>query len=273
MGNLNAYSDEAIKMLMNYGPKLILAIVTLLIGLWVIKIIVKIAIRAMEKSETDVSLRSFLSSLISIVLKILLFITVISMVGVQMTSFIAILGAAGLAVGLALQGSLANFAGGVLILFFKPFKVGDYIDAQGFSGSVSEIQILHTILKTPDNKTIIMPNGSLSNSTVTNFTRENTRRVDIVYGIGYDDNILKAKEIIQNVIKADDRILNDPAPMVVTSELADSSVNITTRVWTKTSDYWAVKFDLIEKVKLEFDKNGISIPFPQRDVHIYNHDK
>ena len=273
MENLDVYTDQAIKMLMNYGPQLILAIVTLLIGLWVIKIIVKIANRAMEKSETDVSLRSFLCSLISIGLKILLFITVISMVGVQMTSFIAILGAAGLAVGLALQGSLANFAGGVLILFFKPFKVGDYIDAQGFSGSVKEIQILHTILKTPDNKTIIMPNGSLSNSTVTNFTTESTRRVDIVYGIGYEDDILKAKEIIQNVINADDRILKDPAPMVVTSELADSSVNITTRVWTKTSDYWGVNFDMIEKVKLEFDKNGISIPFPQRDVHIYNHDK
>lgn len=271
MENLSTYSDEAIRMLMNYGPKLILAIVTLLIGLWVIKIIVKIVNRAMEKSETDVSLRSFLSSLINIGLKILLFITVISMVGVQMTSFVAILGAAGLAVGLALQGSLANFAGGVLILFFKPFKVGDYIDAQGFSGSVSEIQILHTILKTPDNKTIIMPNGSLSNATVTNFTTENTRRVDLVFGIGYGDDILKAKEIIRNIIKADNRIMSTPEPMVVTSELADSSVNIATRVWTNTSDYWNVNFDLIETVKLEFDKNGISIPFPQHDVHLYNH--
>ncbi|MBD3287579.1 mechanosensitive ion channel [candidate division KSB1 bacterium] len=273
MDNLNSYSEEAVKMLMSYGPKLILAILTLFIGLWVIKLIVRFVSQAMEKSETDVSLRSFLSSLISIFLKILLFITVISMIGVQMTSFVAILGAAGLAVGLALQGSLANFAGGVLILFFKPFKVGDYIDAQGFSGTVREIQILHTILKTPDNKTITMPNGSLSNSTVTNFTTEETRRVDFVFGIGYSDDIAKAKDIIHNLIDADERILKDPEPAVVISELGDSSVNITTRVWTKTSDYWAVRFDLIEKVKLQFDANGISIPFPQRDIHVYNHSK
>ena len=188
-----------------------------------------------------------------------------------MTSFIAVLGAAGLAVGLALQGSLQNFAGGVLILFFKPYKIGDFVDAAGYMGTVKEIQIFNTILKTPDNKTIIIPNGILSNASLTNFSTEPTRRVDMTFGIGYSDDILKAKSVLESLLKSDNRILNDPAYMIVVSELADSSVNLVVRAWCNSADYWGIYFSMQEKVKLEFDKQGISIPFPQRDVHVYNH--
>lgn len=190
------------------------------------------------------------------------------MVGVQMTSFIAILGAAGLAFGLALSGTLQNFAGGVMLLIYKPFKVGDYIDAQGSAGTVAEIQIFHTILKTVDNKTIIIPNGGLSNSTMTNFSTEPLRRVDLTFGISYSDNIDKAREIILSVITADERIHKDPVPFVGVISLGDSSVNLVTRVWADTPNYWAVFFSTNENVKKEFDKSGISIPFPQRDVHL-----
>jgi len=212
-----------------------------------------------------------LLGLISVILKVMLIISVASMIGIQMTSFIAVLGAAGLAVGLALQGSLANFAGGVLILFFKPYKIGDFIDASGFMGSVKEIQIFNTILKTPDNKTIIIPNGTLSNASITNFSTEETRRVDMTFGIGYSDDIQKAKNILESLLKNDSRVLNDPAYMIVVSELADSSVNLVVRAWCNSADYWNIYFSMQERVKLEFDKQGISIPFPQRDVHVYNH--
>jgi small conductance mechanosensitive channel len=191
------------------------------------------------------------------------------MVGIATTSFVAILGAAGLAIGLALQGSLANFAGGVLILLFKPFKVGDYIEAQGYSGTVNEIQIFNTILKSLDNKTIIIPNGNLSNDCITNYSTEPLRRVDFVFGIGYEDDIKKAKEVLLTIIKSDSRVLKEPEPFVSIGELGDSSVNFTVRVWCNKEAYWDVYFDMFEKVKLEFDKQGISIPFPQRDVHLY----
>ncbi len=271
MNNIQNYTDKAIELLMNYGPKLILAIVTLIIGLWLIKLFVKGLVKTMERSKIEVSLHKFLMSIVSILLKVMLVISVASMVGIQMTSFIAILGAAGLAVGLALQGSLANFAGGVLILLFKPYKIGDFIDAAGHMGSVSEIQIFNTILKTPDNKTIVIPNGVLSNASVTNFSTESNRRVDMIFGIGYSDDIKKTKEILNTLIKNDKRILNDPEPVIVLSELADSSVNFTIRVWCNSADYWGIYFEMMENVKMEFDKQGISIPFPQRDVHVYNH--
>ena len=196
-------------------------------------------------------------------------ISVASMIGIETTSFIAILGAAGLAIGLALQGSLGNFAGGVLVLLFKPFKVGDFIDAQGVAGTVSEIQIFNTIIKTPDNKVIIVPNGAVYNGVITNFSKEATRRVDFVFGIGYGDDIKKAKEVIARLVDADERAMKDPAPTIVVSELADSSVNISCRVWVNASDYWGVFFDLTENVKLTFDAEGISIPFPQQDVHMH----
>ncbi len=271
MNSVQSLSEKAIELLSTYGPKLLLAIVTLIIGLWIIKLIVRTFKKGFERSNIDVSLRSFLLSLTRILLKVMLVISVASMVGIQMTSFIAILGAAGLAVGLALQGSLANFAGGVLILLFKPFKVGDFVDAGGHTGTVKEIQIFNTIMKTPDNKTIIIPNGSLSNGSITNFSTEPNRRVDMTFGIGYSDDIKKAKETLETILKNDSRVLDDPAPTVAVSGLGDSSVNFAVRPWCSSADYWSVYFDTHEKVKLEFDRAGISIPFPQQDVHLYKH--
>ena len=265
---IQGYIDQAVEMAIQYGPKLILSIVVLLVGLWVIKRVVNVVNKGLNASKTDPTLAKFLGSLTSIILKALLFISVASMVGIETTSFIAILGAAGLAIGLALQGSLANFAGGVLILMFRPYKVGDFVDAQGVAGTVSAIQIFNTIIKTPDNKVIIVPNGSISNGIITNFSAEETRRVDFVFGVGYDDDIAKTKETLKAIFATDERIFSDPEPFVVLSELADSSVNFTCRVWVKASDYWAVYFDTMEAVKLRFDAENISIPYPQRDVHM-----
>ncbi len=269
MEQYQVYIDKAVELIMLYAPKLLLAIITLIIGLWVIKLVVKGMEKALDKSNVDESLKKFLGSFFGVILKILLLISVASMVGIETTSFIAIMGAAGLAVGLALQGGLANFAGGVLILLFKPFKVGDFIDAQGYTGSVREIQIFNTILKTPDNKTIIIPNGGLSSGSITNFSVEATRRVDMTFGIGYGDDLKKTKDVLNSIMNSDSRVLKDPATMIVVSELADSSVNFSVRVWANAADYWGLFFDMQEKVKLEFDKQGISIPFPQQDVHLF----
>lgn len=268
MEKVENLSAQLYDIIMVYGPKLIGAIITLIIGLWLISIIKKAIAKSFEKKEVDASLRGFLNSLISILLKIMLFITVIGMMGIQMTSFIAILGAAGLAVGMALSGTLQNFAGGIMLLIFKPFKVGDFIDAQGYMGVVSEIQIFNTILKTGDNKTIIIPNGGLSTSPMTNFSTEAERRVDFVFGIGYGDDVDVAKKVLNSLIAADERILKDRDPFIVVSELADSSVNLTVRVWAKTGDYWGVFFDMQEKVYKTFSKEGLNIPFPQMDVHV-----
>lgn len=264
-----AISDLAVK----YGLKLLLALLTLVIGLWIIKMIMNIIGRNMEKRDVDATVRQFLRSLLSALLKIMLVIAVVSMIGVEMTGFVAILAAAGFAIGMALSGTLQNFAGGVMLIIFKPFKAGDVINAQGFTGSVKEIQIFNTILKTPDNKTVIIPNGGLSTSSMTNFSTEAQRRVDFTFGIGYNDDIDKAKEVINSLIKADDRILSDPAPFIAVGELADSSVNFVVRVWANAGDYWGIFFDMTEKVKKAFDKEGISIPFPQTDVHVYNENK
>ena len=272
MENLNSdkillfFYDLAIK----YGLKLLLAIITLIIGLWVIKIIVKAIVRTMEKKDVDITLRGFVRSFLSILLKIMLIISVISMIGIEMISFVAILTALVLAVGMALAGTYQNFAGGVMLVLFKPFKVGDFIQAQGFMGTVKEIQIFNTILKTPDNKTIIIPNGGLSTNAMTNFSTEPQRRVDFTFGIGYGDDIDKARKIINNLIAADSRILKDPEPFIAVSELADSSVNFVVRVWANAADYWGIFFDMTENIKKSFDKEGISIPFPQTDVHVYN---
>lgn len=261
------YMDQAVELLMNYGPKLVLAIITLVVGLWIIGRLVKTANK--HFTSKDPTLGSFISSLISVLLKAVLLIAVASMVGIETTSFIAILGAAGLAVGLALQGSLSNFAGGVLILLFKPFKVGDLIEAQGFVATVKEIQIFNTILKTADNRIVIIPNGNLSNGSLVNINQEPTRRVDFVFGIGYDDDIDKAKGILTTLAEQDPRVLKDPAAQIVLAELADSSVNFKVRVWVNTPDYWGVYFDLHEAVKKSFDSQGISIPYPQQDVHMH----
>ena len=271
MVNLEYISDKIIEQSILYLPKVAMAIITLIVGLWTINLLVRMLTKQMKSKKVELSLQHFLESLFGIMLKVMLFITVISMFGVEMTSFIAVLAGAGLAIGLALQGSLSNFAGGVLILLFKPFKVEDLIEAQGYLGTVHKIQIFNTILKTPDNKTVIIPNGPLSNSSVVNYTTEPQRRVDMTFGIGYNDDIKKAKKVLSSIISKDKRILKDPEPQVVVSELGDSSVNFAVRVWCKGADYWNVRFAMHENVKLEFDKNKISIPFPQSDVHIYKH--
>jgi small conductance mechanosensitive channel len=270
--SLQYYSQKLIDLAVEYGPKLLLAILVLAVGLWIIKLALKGINRAMERSNIEISLRKFLSSLFGILLKVLLLISVASMIGIATTSFVAIIGAAGLAVGLALQGGLANFAGGVIILIYKPFKVGDFLEAQGYMGTVNEITIFTTILKTPDNKTVIIPNGSLSNGSMVNFSTEPKRRVDMMFGIGYGDSIEKAKMVLRKLADSDPRIHKEPAPQIVVGELGDSSVNFNVRVWCDAADYWGIYFDTHEKVKLAFDEAGISIPFPQRDVHMYSND-
>lgn len=269
MNGMNDYLVWAVEQIKYWSPKLVTAILVLIIGLWIIKAVVRVINKLMDRREVDVSLRGFLKSLISISLKILLLITVAGMLGVETTSFIALVGAAGLAIGLALQGSLANLAGGVLILIFKPYKVGDWIEAQGHSGSVHSIQIFNTILKSPDNKTILIPNGPLAGGSIVNYSTEELRRIDMVFGCSYGDDVLKVQRLLQTMVDADSRILKDPAPAILLSELADSSVNFTLRLWAKKEDYWDIYFDFHKNVKLEFDKHHISIPFPQRDVHIH----
>jgi len=223
----------------------------------------------LDKRQTDSSLKPFLKGIVGILLKAMLVISVLGMFGIEMTSFVAILGAAGLAVGLALSGTLQNFAGGVMLLIFKPFKVGDVIQAQGYTGSVSEIQIFNTIMKTPDNKTIIVPNGGLSSSSMTNYSTEPQRRVDWTIGIGYGDDLDKAKAVIKRLCDADERILKDPEVFIAVSELADSSVNFAVRAWVNAADYWGVFFDMKENVYKTFTKEGLNIPFPQMDVHVH----
>ena len=261
--------DSATDLALLYGPKLIGAIVVWIIGSWIIKVLLSALNKIMAKSNVDNSLRPFLNSLTGMVLKVMLGITVLGMLGIEMTSFVAILAAAGLAVGMALSGTLQNFAGGVMILLFKPFKVGDFIDAQGHAGSVKEIQIFNTILKTGDNKTIILPNGGLSTGSMTNYSTEPKRRVDWTIGIAYGDDIDKARAVIKSMCDADARILKDPEVVIVVSALADSSVNFTVRAWVEAADYWGVFFDMNENVYKTFATEGLSIPFPQMDVHLH----
>lgn len=268
MDQLQEYSQIISRFATTYGLKLIGAIIVLFIGLWIIKVIMKNAKKAMGKGDMDESLKPFLLSMLSILLKILLFISVLTMAGVKMTSFIAILAAAGLAIGMALSGTLQNFAGGVMLLIFKPFRVGDFIDAQGYTGVVKEIQIFITILTTPDNKTVIIPNGGLSNGSLVNYSTQPNRRVNWSFGIAYGDDFDKAKTMILGMLKEDKRILADPEPFVALAEMADSSVNITVRAWVKREDYWGVFFGMNEKYYKNAGKNGLSIPFPQMDIHL-----
>tara|TARA_R110000868_G_scaffold72133_3_gene210383 strand:+ start:1800 stop:2648 length:849 start_codon:yes stop_codon:yes gene_type:complete len=254
-----------------YAPKIFLALVTLFVGLKLIKILDKFFEKVMSIKNYDTSLKTFLISLSDLVLKVALVISVISILGVETTSFIAVLGSAGLAVGLALQGSLANFAGGVMLLIFKPFREGDFIQTQGYEGTVRELNVFHTIMNTIDNKRIILPNGSVANGALTNFTINGTRRSDLMFGISYGDDLKKAKDILNRLVNEDARVLKDPAPLVIVHSLGDSSVNLQVRAWAKIDDFWAYNWDMTEKVKLTFDKEGISIPFPQRDLHIIDH--
>ncbi len=262
------YVETLINLFVVWGPKLAGAILALIIGLWLASMITGGLSRRMEKSEVDPSLRPFLKSLVSTLLKVLVVVSVLGMVGIQMTSFIAILGAAGLAVGMALSGTLQNFAGGVMILIFKPFKVGDFIEAQGYAGTVNAIQIFNTILKTPDNKTIIIPNGGLSTASMVNYSTEPTRRVDWTFGIAYGDDIDKAKEVLRSLLATNESVLKDPAPFVELGELADSSVNFTVRAWVNAADYWTVHFYMLDMVYRRFAEEGLNIPFPQMDVHV-----
>jgi small conductance mechanosensitive channel len=273
MNELEVQWETLITLAMAYLPRVFLAFITLLVGAWLIRRVSNMIRRLFELRKLDASLIPFLTSIISIFLYIMLFISVASMVGIATTSFVAMLGAAGLAIGLALQGSLSNFAGGVLILIFKPFKVNDVIEAQGVIAQVTEIQIFHTILRTFDNKTIILPNGSLHNDKIINYSTEATRRVEWVFGISYNDDIDTAKEVIRNVIFSDPRVLNKDEPWINLSELGNSSVNFKVRALVDGADFWSVFFDMNERVKKAFDKAGITIPFPQRDVHFYNTEK
>lgn len=265
---LENLSSKAYELGMEYAPKLALAILTLLIGLWIINGITKLIKLSMERSKVDPTLIPFMSSLVSWVLKVLLFISVASMIGIATTSFVAVLGAAGLAIGLALQGSLANFAGGVLVMVFKPYKVGDLIESQGHLGVVKEVQIFNTILIAPQSKQVIIPNGATSNGSIVNYTVEGKIRVDLTVGVSYDADIDKTKAVLMDVLVANDKVMQDPAPFIGVLEMGDSSVNFAVRPHCLPKDYWDVFFSVNEAVKKALDKNSIAIPFPQRDVHL-----
>ena len=267
--DLSVLSERVYTMLTLYGLRVVSAIAIFIIGRWVAKGMIQIIERIMVKRKVDETLVSFVSNLGYVVLLAFVIIAALNKLGIQTASIIAVLGAAGLAIGLALQGSLANFAAGILMIIFSPFKVGDYIEGAGVTGTVESIQIFTTQLKTPDNKTIIIPNAKISGDNIVNYSTKGSRRVDLVFGIGYSDDIDKARHIIMDILSEDERVYKDPEPVVLLSELADSSVNLTTRAWSKSADVWDIYFETTEKVKKTFDAQGITIPFPQRDVHIY----
>jgi small conductance mechanosensitive channel len=243
------------------------AIVIVIVGRMVVKWIVKIIRKLMVRSDLDPILVDFASSIANAVLLLFVFIAALDQLGVNTTSLIALLGAAGLAIGLALQGSLQNFAAGVMLIVFRPFKLGDFIEAGGVVGVVEQISIFSTVMKTGDNREIIVPNGQIYSGAVTNYSAKETRRIDMVFGIGYDDDMLEAKKIMEDILAKHELVLEDPAPAVAVAELADSSVNFNVRPWVNNGDYWGVRSELIEQIKLTFDKKGISIPYPQMDIH------
>ncbi len=255
-------------LLVEHGSHIIFALLTLAVGWWLINRITKGFVSFLKNRHADAMVIGFLSSLTLTLLRIMLLLSVAGMIGIQTTSFLALIGTAGLAVGLALQGSLANFAGGVLILFLRPFRAGDYIEAQGVGGTVESILIFHTLLRTADNKTIVLPNGALSNGSITNYSSKPTRRVDINVGIDYGDDIKQARKILLDLAAADERVFKDPAAVVYMTSLGDNSVNLSLRMWTKSADFWGVFFTVQEQMKEAFDREGISFPFPQRTIHI-----
>ncbi len=264
--NLSWIMDKVIE----YGTSLLFAILVLVIGFWLVKRINNIVVTTFEKKDYDPSLESFLASMIAISLRILVIITALSQLGIEMTSFVALLGAAGLAIGMAFSGTLSNLAGGVMILFFKPYKVGDFIEAQGESGTVKELRIFNTILNTVDNKTVIIPNGPLANGNMINYSTQTKRRVDFTVGIAYGDDYDTAKNTLLEFVKDDPRIIDEEDNFIGLVELGDSSVNLTLRVWCNTQDYWAVYFNMNERIYKEFGSKGLNIPFPQMDVHVHN---
>ena len=252
-----------------WGINIVFAILIYIVGKIIVGMLIGLFGKVMARSKYDDMLVDFLKAILRAILMLFVIVAALDRLGVDTTSLVAILGAAGLAIGLSLQGSLQNFAAGVMLLVFRPFKTGDFVDAGGDSGVVKNISIFTTIMTTPDNKEIIIPNGAIYSGNITNYSAKETRRVDMVVGIGYDSDLKKAKEILNEMVAADDRILKDPAPTVAVAELADSSVNFIVRPWVKSADFWAVKFDFTEAVKLRFDAEGISIPFPQMDVHVH----
>ena len=269
LGTSAKWLDLLVQYATDYGLKILAAIAIFIIGRLVVGIVAGFVRRMMARSKADETLTKFVVSLTRIGLLTIVIIAVLGALGIETASFVAVIGAAGLAVGFALQGSLSNFASGVMLIIFRPFKAGDYVEAGGQAGSVESIQIFNTIMKTPDNKKVIIPNSAVTGGNIVNYSAHETRRVDLVFGIGYGDDIKKAKTTLEQILAADSRILKDPAPTVAVLELADSSVNFAVRPWVNTADYWAVYFDLTEKVKLTFDEQGISIPFPQQDVHMH----
>jgi small conductance mechanosensitive channel len=251
-----------------WGLKVLAALAIFIIGRWLAHRLANGVAVATERAKVDATLTRFLRSVVYMALLVMVALAAAQQVNVPIASFFAILGAAGLAIGLALKDSLANFSSGVMLVFFRPFKAGDFVDAGGVSGTVTEISIFNTIMKTPDNRIITVPNGQIYAGSITNYSAESTRRIDLVFGIGYDDNVVSAKQIMQSVIDADERILKDPAPVIMMLELADSSVNFAVRPWVASSDYWGVRGDLLEGIKKALEDNGLSIPYPQRDVHL-----
>ena len=252
-----------------YGLKAIAAIIIFVVGRWIAQALRNLTERMMKKKDVEPTVISFVGNLLYVTLLVFIVIAAINQLGVQTTSFIAVIGAAGLAIGLALQGSLANFAAGFLLIIFRPFKVGDYIEGAGVAGVVEEIQVFVTQLKTPDNKTVIIPNAKLTGDNIINYSVKEKRRVDLVFGVSYDADLLKVRHVLENVLSKDSRVLAEPAPTIAVLELADSSVNFAVRPWVKTADYWDVYFSVTETVKRSFDAEGIAIPFPQRDVHVH----
>jgi small conductance mechanosensitive channel len=269
---MDAIITKIWELLTIYGLRAIFAVVVFIVGRWVAKVLTNFVEKIMNKKEVDPTIVSFVANMTYVALLVFVVLAALGQLGIQTTSFIAVIGAAGLAIGLALQGSLSNFAAGFLMIIFRPFKVGDYIEGAGVAGTVESIQIFTTQLKSPDNKTVIIPNAKLTADNITNYTVKGTRRVDLVFGIGYGDDIDKAKKIMTDILEKDERILKDPATKIAVVELADSSVNFIVRPWVKGDDYWDVYFDTTENVKKSFDAEGVSIPFPQRDVHVYKHE-
>ena len=270
--NVEELLTNLTQMVFSLGGKILLAILVYFVGHWIVRKINNLIKKTMKKREVDPSLFSFVTSLVSITLNLTLIIIVISILGIETSSFIALFASAGLAIGMALSGTLQNFAGGVMILLFKPYKVGDFIEAQGQAGTVKEIQIFNTIMTTSDNKTIIVPNSGMSTGIMTNYSTMGTRRVDWTFSIGYGDSYDRAKEIIEGLLSDDSRIKSDPERLIALNSLGDSSVNIVVRVWVNSDDYWNVFFDMNEKIYKTFEKEGISFPFPQMSVHISNGD-
>ena len=264
---VSKYTDIAIMYASEYGLKILAAILIFLVGKWAVKKITKVAKTLMEKAKVDKTLVEFSESLLYFILMLVVVLAAVNSLGVNTTSFVAIFGAAGLAIGLALQGSLANIGAAVLIIIFRPFKVGDFVDAGGATGTVDDVNLFSTIISPLDNRTVIVPNASIIGGNITNFSTKKQRRVDHVFGIGYDDDLKLAKNTLMEIMLADERVLAQPAPFVAVSELGDSSVNFVFRAWVATDDYWDVYFDMLEKVKLTFDEKGISIPYPQMDIH------